>query len=408
MKRTVSKWISLLLALTLAVSLAACGGSGEAPGSTPAASAPADSAPDDAASGETGSQTEPAGAVNTAAFDSFARPVIKADGDLKVGCVHPLASYSSTNRSIRQLQIECNHRGWQYVDGQYESTDQVRDVWNALLNADCDVIYLQGLDSSSTYSDMISKTRDAGVGLYSSETAMTDGIIATVMLAGGVASMEMAYELGSMTNFTANVCVATAEGAQQHIERTKVFEGLLDGVFGTFTLLASEDMGGPDESAQNVYDTTLAWVQQYGDNLNMIYASCDSFAQIASDALIAAGYGDSVITAGIDGDSTTFPALMQDGPFKLSYMQGSELFVHTACEIIDDIQVKGLNPGDDGCDISRAGEQIYLTGTLVTKDDIPASGTPIHALFDYYDPDDADAWYNWEAPAGVEPYVIEY
>lgn len=413
-KKVFSRFVSMMMVAAMVIVLAACSQSESNDGGTNDGGQGV-TASEDGSSSEAGQSVssgggeQSSGNASAEAFDNYPRPVIKTDGKLKVGYLHTLASFSSTNRSIRQMQIECHHRGWEYVDGQWESAEQVRDVWNALINADCDVICLQGLDSTSTYMDMIEKTREAGIGIYSTETAMVDGSIATVMLAGGVASMEMAYELGAMTNFSANVCIPTAEGAQQHIERTRVFEGLLNGVFGNFVLLASEDMGGPNESAQNCYDTTLAWVQQYGDDLDIIYASCDSFAQIAADALNSAGYGDSgIITAGIDGDSTTFPALMEDGPFKLSYMQPSELFVHTMCEIVNDIQVLGLNPGDEGCHISKAGEQIYQTGGIVTVNDIPPSGTPIHALFDYYDPNSTDAWYTWEAPEGVEVYTIDY
>ena len=39
---------------------------------------------------------------------------------------------------------------------------------------------------------------------------------------------------------------------------------------------------------------------------------------------------------------------------------------------------------------------IYLDGTIITPENVPAIGETIHAAYDYYDPNDTDAWYNWE------------
>ena len=72
-------------------------------------------------------------------------------------------------------------------------------------------------------------------------------------------------------------------------------------------------------------------------------------------------------------------------------------------EIIDDIQVKGLNPGDEGCLLTKAGTAVYATGLVITPDNVPAVGTPIHEVFDYYgmDPEDPDAWFNWDDGNGI-------
>lgn len=64
-------------------------------------------------------------------------------------------------------------------------------------------------------------------------------------------------------------------------------------------------------------------------------------------------------------------------------------------DVIEDIQVEGLNPGEEGCAIKTSGETLYCTGTLVSRENVPQSGEPIQKVFSYYT-DDPDAWYNWE------------
>ena len=335
-------------------------------------------------------------------FDQYVYPNIQAEGGLKVGCLHPLANYPSVYRSLAQIQLECARYGWEYVDGLYETTDQTRDVWEALINAGCDVIFLEGVDDPSSYDDLIAKSREAGIGLYATETEMVDGIICNAMVAGATASAEMFYFLAGQTGFNANVAIPYAAGSQAHCERSSVWYGLLEqGVFNGMTLLAYEDMGGPNESMENCYNTVLAWLQQYGDELDIIYASSDSFGQMAAEAVISAGYEGEIITAGIDGDSSSFAALTAGGPFQATYMVPCELLAHSVAEVIYQIQVQGIAPGESGSSISESGETIYKTGGIVTASNLPEAGEPIHACFEYYDAEDTDAWYNQEIPEGI-------
>ena len=115
---------------------------------------------------------------------------------------------------------------------------------------------------------------------------------------------------------------------------------------------------------------------------------------------------DEVWVSGFDGGSQAWAYIRNNTPLRYSYAVPDELFIHQVLELIDQIQVQGLNPGDEGCLISRAGETIYCEGIVIDRDNVPAVGTNIHAVFDYYggDPDDEDAWYNWNDGDGA--YVV--
>ena len=76
------------------------------------------------------------------------------------------------------------------------------------------------------------------------------------------------------------------------------------------------------------------------------------------------------------------------------------MFTHKVFEAIDQIQVQGLNPGDDGCILEKAGEVLYTEGIIVTPDNVPEVGANINSIFDYYT-DDADEWYNWDGTYSV-------
>ena len=86
-----------------------------------------------------------------------------------------------------------------------------------------------------------------------------------------------------------------------------------------------------------------------------------------------------------------------------TYSQPFEYYSHMTCQVIEDLQVKGLNPGDKGCTISKIGEYITAPGIVTTVENCPKAGDSIHSVFDYYgeDPDAEDAWYTWNDGPGI-------
>lgn len=102
------KVISLMLVFALvACFFAGCGGAQapEAPAATPAV--------DNAEAPAAAENAEAPAAVdvsNLAPFDAFPYPKVKADSTLKVGCLHPLAQFTSVVRILSQIEIECADR----------------------------------------------------------------------------------------------------------------------------------------------------------------------------------------------------------------------------------------------------------------------------------------------------------
>ena len=98
---------------------------------------------------------------------------------------------------------------------------------------------------------------------------------------------------------------------------------------------------------------------------------------------------------GGEGGAEEWSYIRNGSYFKYSYAQHFEMFTHKVFECIDQIQVQGLNPGDEGCLLEKVGEVLYSEGMVITAENCPAPGANINSIFDYYT-DDADAWYNWE------------
>ena len=72
---------------------------------------------------------------------------------------------------------------------------------------------------------------------------------------------------------------------------------------------------------------------------------------------------------------------------------------------MEQLQLLGMNPGDEGCLIGFSGDTMYSVGTVVTRENVPDVGEVVHAAYDYFDPEDTDAWYFWPEAGG--PTVVE-
>lgn len=412
MKR-IKRIIVLVVAILMVVSFSACsqattpGESGSESTDTTGQSSDIAEKTDGTETAQVSETTGSAGGTYTS-FDAYIHPNVESDGNLKVGVIHNTLNYESTIRSIQRAKIECAYRGWEYVDGEYADPAEIREIWQTMINVGCNAIILHVVDNYSSYGDLIKQCREAGIGVYGNDNGVVDGIISNVTLPGGMVAAELAYKLGDMYSFDANVCILYAEGAQVHKERAYGFKGIID-AYPNYELLDFQDTGSANDSIQNCYDYTQAWLQEYGDDIDIIFGSCDTFAMIAAEAITASGGDYDIVTAGVDGANDSFAAMNDpSSAFAMCYAQPVEGFMHTTFEIVNDIQVKGLNPGDTDCTIGRAGQTIYMTGNIITRDNMPKVGDSMHSLFSYYtSPDDPDAWYNWE-PEGFEIYKVEY
>ena len=391
MKKKVFRLLALALAIGMIMTGCSSGGSGEA------------NSPETPNSSSAEETVAPGGDT----FDNFVRPrVVDAP---KIGFLVQYANAESMIRSQRQAEIEVAHRGWEIVVNVFEKADNFRDAFLNMVNQDVDAIVICNTESMDSRVDLIAMAREKGIGVYCNDNQVVEGAIANTTMPSGVAALEIGYKIGEDHDWDLNMAVLNYKTGQVHLERAYPFEGLLNGVYPNYTLLAEGDASsGTQGSSQACFEFTQAWLQKYGDDLNGIFATCDEMAFGAVEAIVQSGdtTGEKCFVTGIDGGNQAWRYIRENTPFQYCYSQPFELFTHKLFEIIDQIQVQGLNPGDEGCDISRIGQAVYSTGMIVTRDNVPEVGASVHEVYGYYggDPDDASAWYNWTE--GPDVYTV--
>lgn len=334
---------------------------------------------------------------NGGAFDEFTRPVISEDGTLTVANLHTKPEVESQSRSVMQAELECEQRGWEYIDAVYESDTEWADMFQNLINQGVDAIILSSTESMEAKVDLIAEARNAGIGIYSNDNQVVSGVIMNSTMPNGTAAMELIYTIGNDIEWEGAFGFSTMASIQVHNERILPIQAICD-IYSNLTVLDTVDsLAGGTDQATYVGDSAKALMQQYGTEMTGWIGSCDYIAMPVAEA--AAQNPDLVpedfFVAGIDGGSDAWSYIRSDGYFKYNYAQPFEMFVHKVFECIEDIQVDGLNPGDEGCIISYTGEVLYTEGIVVTLENVPEVGANINSVFDYYD-DDPDAWYNWE------------
>ena len=396
------KGIAIICVISMLLLMTACGTplvSQEVATKAPQVEAtPAAAAPDAAGDAAPEAAPQPGGA-----FDSYERPRVVAEG-LKVGYMYRQADADSQIRMLQQTKVEAAHRGWTLVDVCYEVDTNFRDSFQNLLNQDVDAIVLTSTETTEAKQDLIEQARNAGIGVYSLDNQVVPGIICNTTMPNGVAIMELAYKVGSDYMWELNCAAITGEGQLNGRERGYPLIGFLNGVYPSFKLLEQQDISSSTLSMDQIpYEVTQTWLQKYGDELQCVFSPADYFSIYAAEAISKNGdpTGEKTFTVGIDGGAQAWSYIRNNTPFTYSYAQPFEMFAHNVCEIIDSIQVKGLNPGDEGCLIGYSGEVVYSTGKVITRENCPAVGDSIHAMFDYYDAENTEAWYNWNDGPGV-------
>lgn len=387
------KILSVLLMVLLVLSCAACSMPEEE------TSAP-DNTPSDTPA--------PSGNASNGAFDEYTRPVVKEK--LKVGYMIRTPDAESHIRSFRQAEIECAHRGWELVDAFYEADTNFREYFLNLLNQGVDAIIVGSVDTYETKQELVDQARNAGVGVYSNDTQVIPGVISNCTMPNGVAAMELFFKVGEDYNWNLNVCTTTYNAIQSDRMRMYPIRSALNGIWPNVKELATEELSSVEiSSAQAAYEYTQTWIQQFGEEVNCFMSGADYWGIPMAEAIMQAGdeHGDKWFTVGFDGGAQAWSYIRKETPLRYSYAQPFEYFTHNVFEIIDQIQVKGLNPGDPGCMISHVGETVYSTGAVVTRANCPAIGSNVHAFFNYYDPNNTDAWYNWTDGPGIYE-IVDY
>lgn len=305
-----------------------------------------------------------------------------------------------------QIDIECTHRGWELTTVYYENQSAFRDCFLNLLNQGVDAIVITVTNAMDAKTDLFEQARNQGVGVYSVTSAMVKGVIAESAMADSVAAMELFYRIGSDHQWKLNVGVIN--NAPMFVAQARItpVRSVMDQVYINMHELAYEDISAAAAnvgSMMGAQDAVNAWLQQYGDQMNCIFSYGDNSAMGAAEMISAWGdpHGEKIFTAGIDGGKQVWSYIRDNTPVQYSYAQPFELYVHNSFELIDQLQVKGMNPGDKDCLIRYSGDTIYAKGVIITRDNVPEVGTNIHQVFDYYNNEDSGAWYNWTDGPGI-------
>ncbi|MBQ6798904.1 MAG: substrate-binding domain-containing protein [Oscillospiraceae bacterium] len=415
------KLIALLLALVMVLALVACGAQTDAPAAdapaadAPAADAPAADAPAaDAPAADAPAADAPLAPGEYAAFDEYPHPVVKPDGALKIGVMAESLTSESIYRWDWQLQVECAHRGWEYVSLQYKTADNFEATFQSGINQGCDAIVLVNTASAAQWADLYNKAREQGIGIYSLDQGY-GGYIAGACSPGYTMMAELVYQVGSDYNWDLECAVIRADNQQGSRDRTFPLLGFFDyEAYPDMNLVVTEDVsaispvvGGSMMAGLEVGKT---WMEKYGTEIECVFSYGDNSAMGMAEAIMATGdtTGENTFVVGIDGGKQSWSYIRNGEPLKYSYAQGFELQAHMIAEIIDQIQVQGLNPGDEGCDVAKSHSMLFVKGGIVTIDNVPEVGTSIHQAFDYYDPTVTDpeaAWWNWTDGPGI--YLVE-
>ena len=395
------KRLSFILALVMVFSLLS-GCSKNASGSSPA----------DSESNTPVENTESASSTAAASgdFDAFARPTIwKDDGaPFKVAVMIQWVTSTAALRSMKQMDIIGNHYNWEFEYVLFEKPDNFRDSFQAILNeGDVDAILIHATDNLNSRADLIAEARKRGIGVYAWDADVAPGIITNVQQAGGNIAVDLFYAMyRDIYDGSEPFTIATLEWPSMYFfnERSYPWNALGDAIPQCKTV-AREDISAVAlqyGSAYSAYQTVLAWESKYdlSESIKAINGLCDDAVYGAVEAVKATGdlHGEYTKVSTTEGGDTALTYLRSNSPLKYVYCQPYELMTYNVCEIIKEIQIDGLNPGDAGCILSKAGTPYYVQGTVVTEDTCPAVGVEYHSIFNYYggNPDDTDAWWNWD------------
>ena len=349
------------------------------------------------------------------AFDEFARPqLVSADETFRLGAIAKDISAEAIFRVDHQFQIECAHRGWEYVPVYYETEANYNDAFMSLINQGVHAIVLMNPMSVETHVDLYEMAREMGIGVYSVIGSIDKGIITDIGIPGAVATMQLLYRIGMDYNWDLDIAAIRCDSQMASSERMYPLIGYLEAGFRpNMRLVVTDDVSALltslGSSMMAGQEMARTWVQKYGDEINCIFSYGDNGAMGAAEVVKANGdpNGEKCFVVGIDGGKQSWSYIRDDSPLKYSYAQPMELFAHQMAELVKQIQIQGLNPGDAGCLLDKAGNALYTEGSIVTKDNVPDVGTSIHCAFDYYDETitGEDAWWNWTDGPGI--YMVE-
>ena len=401
-----TKKIALLLTVLMLVSVSftACSsGSGSSGNTPPAQSTPANQTP--ASSG--GAQSAVTDASSLPVFDAFPRPKMAKDGkSLNVAYLYGQLDQDDDIRLYHQMDIEVYNRGWELHNIDVSAGEEaVRSGWLTAINLGVDLIILPGMSDLENKMDLIEQSRQAGIGIYATDSMGLAGVITNFNTAMGVAAMELFYRVASDMQWSGNFCISTAYTYTSVWERTlPVYAYLVnDAIFQDLHLLEEQavDFTSPLSPPEQCYQFMQTWNQKYGRQMDAVFIGADADAVVMNESAVAAGRTPNDILLFTIGGSPSVISGMRESTncVAYNYAMSPEFAMHNMCELAYQLQVLGLTPGDGRCLIDSAGGTTNLPGAIITRDNLPDSGESIHSIFAYYDPTKTDEWYFWTSPS---------
>ena len=339
------------------------------------------------------------------AFDNYPRPKTVAEDDtFTVAYVHNSTSYENQMRCWRQAQIEAYNRGWEWIDIEATSEETARSAIINAINQEVDAIIVYSIDNFTAKQDLLIQAREAGIGVYTAECTACDGNIINCTIPAGEVAMNLMYKVGADLGWVGGLCITTCYTFNTVWERTIPVRAMIENgtIYPNYVFLdeQSVDFSASLNVKEQCFQFMQTWIQKYADEMNSVFVAADQDAVTVAEAALSSGRTvDDLKIFTIDGSQSGVAAMRKpENPIAYNYTQPLENYIHSMFELAYQIQVLGLNPGDEGCLISQPGVNWNFNGVILTKDNVPEEGASIHCLYDYYDADDAEGWWNWSCP----------
>ncbi len=416
-KRLWNKFMAAILMGVLVVSMAGCsvpeGTNSETDNNSQTETPEAqpekpDSEADEQSTADNEGDSQPA--APTSSGNTSEDLIVKSDGKLKIAYLLDSLANDSSQRHWQQVQNECEMRGWELisetnVSGNYEA-DPTRQAFQNMMAQEPDAIVISYLDIPPI-ADLCVEANKKGIGVYCIGTDISDGILMNVNSNNSVIGAKvMAYVMDRLGG-EANVMGFQNLWMTRGIRRDEVAMAMAGSKTYNVNTVETHEVT-PEGFTDEMYGVTENWLTKHGNDIDFIWACWDGGGIVIAQAMAAAGYTeDDMFTVGMDGGNQAW-AYIRSGeiPFVASLAEPFEYQVHQCFEGIEQLQVEGMHRGDAGCIVPKSGE--YSTDhmtVMIDKNNVPQVGDNVHTLFQYYDADDTDAWYNQGTIYTVSDYA---
>ena len=320
------KFLALILALAMVLSLAACGGKSEAP----AAEAPAAD-----------------GAILAGKTVGFAQ-------------TDSMSSWRTTETDSIKAAVEAAGGTFVVKDAQGDIATQASDVAD-LIALGVDYLVVAPLEDNGLQ-DVLIEAMEAGIPVILVDRAIAGeaGVHYTTAIASDFVweGAQCAAALNAALPEGGNVVIIN--GGYESSTSTDRQKGFVEGLNDNFTIVAEQNANWLMAEAQDVMENIIQ--AQGGENIDAVYAVTDDMIQGAMNAITANGLvpGQDILTMGIDGTRAALEAVEA----------GTQLASCTCTPYFGPIVVETITKLINGEEVAPA---IVNPDTLYTKDNVDVS-----------------------------------